>query len=187
VSIHGQVTGVPARRAVRLELRQSGTRPWQTLARATTTAGGRFTVNWHVLAAHPFGPIQLRIAAYKASRLLAASRPQSSAIGPAFVPCTPAQIPKLLLPIGYGLVSGGVYVEGGPYPGVDQCNSQPYRVTATNSAGTMTVGPDVAGGHGYWLSLPAGTYTFRASSCATAMTTVTAGQRTNVDLVCAVP
>jgi hypothetical protein len=80
-----------------------------------------------------------------------------------------------------------VYIEGGAYPGVDQCNSQPYRVTATNSAGVKTVGPDVAGGHSYWLSLPAGNYTLTASSCGTATATVTAGQTTKADLVCAVP
>jgi hypothetical protein len=143
-------------------------------------------LRWRV-PKRPSALASVRVGAYKDQRLLLAGKPADLAIGPAFVPCTPPQIPKLLLPIGYGLVYGGVYIEGGPYPGVDQCNSQPYRVTATNSAGARTAGMDVAGGHSYWLALPAGNYTLTASSCGTAMTTVTAGQQTKADLVCAVP
>jgi hypothetical protein len=184
VIVRGRVTGVPAGTAVRLQLRLPGSGAWQVLARTRTRRSGRFTLRWRV-PKRPSALASVRVGAYKDQRLLLAGKPADLAIGPAFVPCAPPQIPKVLLPMGYGLVYGGPYIEGGPFPGVDACNTQPYRVTATSSDGTKTVGLNVAGGHSYWLSLPAGTYTLAASSCGTAMATVTAGQLTRADLICA--
>jgi hypothetical protein len=186
VIVRGRVAGVPTGTSVRLELRLMGRRAWQLLARARTRRDGRFTLRWRVRK-RPSALASVRIAVYSGKRLLGAGKPAFLAIGSAFVPCAPPQIPKILLKRNYGLVYGGPYIEGGPFPGIDACNTQPYRVTATSSDGTKTVSMDVAGGNSYWLSLPAGNYTLTASSCGTATATVTAGQTTKADLVCAVP
>ncbi|MGI8505879.1 MAG: hypothetical protein ACR2MK_03580 [Solirubrobacteraceae bacterium] len=67
------------------------------------------------------------------------------------------------IPVGDGWIVGGAYIRGGPYPGLDECESQTYTATATDtSTGATAVTQTVAGGHSYTLVVPAGSYALGA-------------------------
>jgi hypothetical protein len=117
---------------------------------------------------------------------MAQTKPVQSAIGPAAQSCAQPPPPAVDIPVGDGWIVGGRYIEGGPFPGVYECDSEPYTVTATDANGVVQATQGVAGGASYTLVVPAGTYTLQSDFCR-GTATVTAGQQTQADTVCPVP
>ena len=120
--------------------------------------------------------------------VLLTTAPLRVGMAPRCVPCARPGVINVLMPAGYGLITGGEYIVGGPFPGVDACSQQPYRITATNSSGSVREAQNVPGGHSYVLIVPAGRYTLRAATggCR-GKATVRAGQSTHADTTCFVP
>ncbi len=181
---------------VRLESRPMyGTRrkSWTILARSFLMGlRSRFVLTWRVPEKLAPGPWSLRVAlvyppAAPARRVLAATRPTQAFVGPAPVPCAPPVPPAQNIPPGDGWIVGGLYIEGGPAPGLDECYSASYTVTATGPSGAVAASQQVAGGHSYTLVLPAGTYTLKAGCSVPAQATVTAGRQTTANTACLVP
>ena len=144
-----------------------------------------FSFPWHVAKHLATGPLSLRVV-LRDRYGLATTRPTQSFVGPAPVYCAPPSSPGNV-PAGDGWIVGGAYVEGGPFPGVYECESEAYTITATDSSGAVAASEDVAAGHSYTLVVPAGRYALRASSCGMASATVAAGAQTHADAVCPVP
>jgi hypothetical protein len=91
------------------------------------------------------------------------------------------------IPVGDGWIEGGVYIEGGPFPGIYECEGQPYRIDAETSSGTVVASQQVAAGHSYTLApVPAGSYKLRANGCF-GSATVIAGKGTTANTNCLVP
>jgi hypothetical protein len=107
-------------------------------------------------------------------------------VGPAFVRCSAPVPPAINIPAGDGWIVGGLYDEGGPFPGIDECSSSGYTITATVADGTVAATQTVAGGHSYTLVVPAGKYTLNARFCR-GQATVTAGRQTAANTICAFP
>jgi hypothetical protein len=161
-------------------------RSWLTLARTRATRAGRFALRWPVRAGTLTGPFQLRVVALAGGRVLAATRPITVGVGPRFVRCA-APVSPGTVPAGDGWIVGGLYDEGGPFPGIDRCSSAEYTITATASDGSIAATQTVAGDHSYTLVVPAGTYALSAGNVCRGQATVDAGQQTQADTVCAFP
>jgi hypothetical protein len=160
---------------------------WVAVDSSWPGSHGAFWLRWVVPQRELPGPVQLRVALLHRHKLLAATAPTQSAIGPAAQPCAPPVPPAVNIPVGDGWIVGGAYGIGGPYPGLDQCIQEQYTVTATSSAGLIAATETVAGGHSYTLApLPAGSYTLRAGAC-TGRATVTAGHQTAANADCLYP
>ena len=188
VIVSGRANRVRAAR-IELEGRRLYVKPagrWRVLVVGRRVNGGRFELRWTVPRHYRLGPIALRVVAVRARRIVAASPGARSFVGPAPVYCAPPTPPSEV-PSGDGWITGGDYIEGGPYPGVYQCVSQPYTITATDQAGNVVATQHVAGGHSYTLVLPAGRYSLKASSCGFGSATVAKGEPTKADVVCPVP
>jgi hypothetical protein len=166
-----------------LELMRS---TWSTVATAQVSSSGRFTITWHVPSSENVGPVTLRVEARRHRHVLTRTKAVQSAIGSAAVPCAPPAPPAVDIPVGDGWIVGGLYIVGGPFPGIDNCSGSAYTVTATDAAGVVQATQDVPGGDSYTLVVPAGTYTLTSGSCS-GPATVTAGQQTHADTVCPVP
>jgi hypothetical protein len=154
--------------------------PWQERR-------NRFSFVWSVPKRLPTGPVTLRVALTRAHQILALSRTRQAFIGPAPIYCAPPAPPSANLPSGDGWIVGGAYIEGGPFPGVYECFSRPYTVTASDHAGEAVASEQVAGSHSYTLIVPAGSYTLKATPCGFASASVSAGKETRADVVCPVP
>jgi hypothetical protein len=162
-------------------------RAWRVLASSPVAASKPgFVLRWRVSRAASFGELSLRVVALRAGSLLASTRSAQVLIGPAPKYCVAAPPPRRKLPVGDGWIAGGAYLQGGPAPGIYACLSDAYTVTATDRAGREAGAERAAGGHGYALVLPAGSYTLRAGGCR-GTATVTAGRRTRADSFCDVP
>jgi hypothetical protein len=184
VLVSGRARHVPRTATAILQVRR-GT-GWSALAQARVGRSGSFAIRWSIPAGTPLGPVTLRLAVRRRARLLATSLPAQSAVGSAYVPCAAPTPPAMPLPAGDGWIVGGLYEEGGPFPGFDRCSPTPYTITATDSAGTVQATQSVAAGDGYWLDVPAGTYTLTSGPCR-GQATVTAGRQTTADTLCAFP
>lgn len=166
--------------------------PWETLARTRwKNQHGRFALVWRVSRKLGTGPLSLQVAlvwppAPPSRRTLAVTGTKTSWIGPAPVYCA-APAPPTDVPAGDGWITGGDYIEGGPYPGIYDCESQAYTITATDQGGSVAATQRIAAGASYTLVLPAGHYSLRASSCGLGSATVTAGEPVHADIVCPVP
>jgi hypothetical protein len=159
---------------------------WSTVATGRVDATGRFTITWQVPADENAGPVMLRISVRGRGRVLARTKAVQSAIGPAPLLCAPPAPPAVDIPVGDGWIVGGRYLAGGPFPGIYNCDSQDYTVTATDANGVDQATETVAGGQSYTLVVPAGTYSLQSDFCR-GTATVTAGQQTQADTVCPVP
>jgi len=184
LTIRGRVTHAPARSWIALQAERA--HPWTTIVRAHPTSGGRFVLRWHLGPSTRTGPLQFRVAVLTAGRALTATHPVTVGVGPAFVRCAALVPPAINIPAGDGWIVGGLYGEGGPFPGIDACSSSPYTVTATASDGTVAATQTIAGLHSYTLVVPAGTYTLSARFCR-GQATVTAGRQTKANTICAFP
>jgi hypothetical protein len=167
----------------------AGRQTWTFLATASIGKNGAFSLRWKVKQLKSV-PISLRVVAVRDVRTLAATAPVQSAIGPAAVPCAAPVPPAVNIPVGAGWIEGGLIIQGGAFPGVYECESQPYTITATNTTtGAVAARMNVAGGHSYTLVVPAGTYTLSATAgCPGRGTaTVTAAMGTTANTYCDVP
>jgi hypothetical protein len=186
LTVRGTITGVPGRTAVVLEFKRIDGH-WLLAAKTDSGYGGAFTIRWRVPASEDPGPVTLRVAALRRNgALLARTKPTQSAIGPAAVYCAPPAPPMIDIPEGSGWVAGGVYTQGGPYPGVYECDSQQYTITATSTGGKVAASQTFPGGQSYTLVLPAGSYTLSAGACR-GTATIAAAKQTTANTYCDVP
>jgi hypothetical protein len=167
-----------------LQLRRSGR--FGTVAAGAVGAHGRFTIRWQVPSSQAIGPVSLRVAIRRRRHTLVHTPAVQSAIGSAPALCATPVPPAVEIPVGSGWIVGGRYNEGGAFPGIYACDSEPYTVTATDSGGVVQGSQAVAGGHSYTLVVPAGTYTLKSDFCQ-GSATVAAGRQTMADTVCPVP
>ena len=185
VTIAGRLVSAPAGRP-EIALQGRRLRSWLTLAR-TRPARARFVLRWHVRPGTLTGPLQLRVAALTGGRLLAATHPINVGVGPAKTRCAAPAPPAVDIPVGDGWIVGGLYDEGGPFPGIDQCSSEAYTITAKASDGSVAATQTVPGDHSYTLVVPAGTYALSASPGCRGQATVSPGKQTTADTICALP
>ena len=192
VTVTGRTTGLPSHTLIELQgLRE---KPWTVLAHGRTAATRAFTLRWRIGSRTDAGPLQLRVLALRGDKIVARTRTANSAVGPRYIPCAKPVPPAQNIPVGDGWITGGVYIQGGPYPGLDQCEDAAYTVTATGSNGTVAASQAIGPGASYTLVLPAGTYTLRAKPTSTSegcpgygQATVQAGRETTADADCDVP
>ncbi len=178
VAVSGTTTDLPAHARVGLQGRLTGA--WRTLLTAPGRAG-TFTLHWHVRTRE----FQLRAVLLSRGDRVAASRAAPVLVGSAIVPCRPAAAPGTL-PAGDGWISGGVYLLGGPAPGLDECQSNSTTVVAESDSGAVVTSQSLDGGDGYALVLPAGRYQLSDGECR-GTATVIAGQRTVANTDCDFP
>jgi hypothetical protein len=188
LSVAGRVRRAPSLTRVALQA-QIATGAWTELVAGAIRRRGRFELRWTVSAAYARRPVSLRVVALRHGGVLAASAAESELFGPAPVPCAPAVPPAVDIPPGDGWIEGGAYVLGGPAPGIDECLSASYTVTATNtSTGMVAATQTVAGGHSYTLVVPAGSYKLLAGGCSSLRPViVTAAAGTKADADCLAP
>jgi hypothetical protein len=178
VAVSGTVTQPPAH--ARIQLQGRTTAAWHALL-TVSLRGGSFTLRWHVRTR----PYELRAVLLSGRHRIAASDAASLLVGSAIVRCHPAAAPAEL-PAGDGWIQGGVYLQGGPAPGIDQCQGSASTVTATSAGGSVVASQSLAGGDGYALVVSAGTYQLQDGEC-TGTATVIAGRRTVADTDCDFP
>lgn len=152
----------------------------------------RFAITWRVPKKLAFGQLSLRVAvvyppAAPDRRLLAATPSRQTLVGPQPVYCAPPVAPMVNIPAGDGWIVGGAYIAGGPAPGIYDCESQAYTVTAVNQGGAAVASNHVAAGQSYTLVVPAGTYQLKGQPCGFGSATVRAGKETKANAVCPVP
>jgi hypothetical protein len=95
--------------------------------------------------------------------------------------------PPVDVPAGDGWIVGGLYLSGGPYPGIFACQDASYTVTVTNEEGTVVATQQVtSGGQSYTFILPPARYTLTADG-PTATSTVTAGAQTKTNIISPIP
>lgn len=182
VTVTGRVT--PARRRVALQALRG--QHWVTRVRAWPARDGRFVLRWHLRPRTLTGPDLFRVAELVSGRAVTATRPVTIAVGAAFVRCAAPVPPAINIPAGDGWIVGGLYDEGGPAPGLDECSSTGYTITATASDGTVAATQTVAGGRSYTLVVPAGSYALSSKFCR-GQAAVTAGRQTVANTICAFP
>jgi hypothetical protein len=178
VAMSGTAMHPPA--DARIQLQGRTIARWHALL-TVSVHGGNFTLRWHVRARE----FQLRAILLSGRRRVATSPVASVLVGSAIVRCHPAAAPSRLR-AGDGWIEGGVYLQGGPAPGIDQCQSASSTVTATSVSGALVASQSLAGGDGYALVVPAGAYQLKDGQC-TGQATVAAGRRTVADTDCDFP
>ena len=163
---------------------------WTRIAEASLGPGGTFSMRWKVTKASSPSILFVRLAAIRRHATVAVTKAGQLAIGPAVVPCAAPVPPAVNIPVGDGWIEGGLIIRGGAFPGVDECESQPYTITATNTAtGAVAATMNVPGGQSYTLVVPAGTYTLKATAgCpGNGTATVSAAYGTTANTYCNVP
>lgn len=178
VAVSGTATHPPAHARIQLQGRTTG--GWHALL-TVSFHGDNFTLHWHVRARE----FQLRAMLLSGRHRIATSPVASLLVGSAIVRCHPTAAPANLS-AGDGWIEGGVYFQGGPFPGIDQCQSRSSTITATSVSGSVVARQNLAGGDGYALVVPAGTYQLQDGECA-GEATVIAGRRTAADTDCDFP
>src|SRR5664279_1928190 len=178
VAVSGTATDPPAHARIQLQGRTIA--GWHALL-AVSFHGETFRLQWHVRARE----FQLRAMLLSGRHRIATSAAAAVVVGSAIVRCHPAAAPAHL-PAGDGWIEGGVYLQGGPAPGIDQCQSGSSTVTVTSVGGSLVASQNMAGGDGYALGVPAGAYQLKDGQC-TGQATVTAGRRTIADTDCDFP
>lgn len=118
--------------------------------------------------------------------MLVSTSPWQAVVGSAPVYCKPAVPPAVDIPVGDGWIVGGVYLQGGAFPGIDQCDESSYTVTVTNAAGEVVASQNVAPLHSYTFVVPAGSYMLMSGHCG-GTATVTAARQTTADTDCDLP
>jgi hypothetical protein len=149
VAVSGTATHSPAHARVALQGRVTG--GWHTL-QTVVLRGERFTLHWHVRTRE----FQLRATLLSGRRRIAASAAVPLLVGSAIVRCHPAAAPADLL-TGDGWIQDGVYLQGGPAPGMDQCQGTSSTVTATTDSGQVVASQNLAGATAtrWWCRLAA--------------------------------
>lgn len=120
--------------------------------------------------------------------MLAAGGAQPVLVGQAPVLCLEPQL--LVLGPAEGMIVGGVYIDGGPPPGIHACSEGTGTVVDVMGAnGAVVASQTVSEKQSYVFRLAPGSYTLRtegANHC-TAQAVVKAGHVTHADTECAVP
>jgi hypothetical protein len=179
VTVSGRVQNPPSGAVVVLE--QKASSRWQVIVRGPIRRAA-FTLRWHPSSA---GRITVRAALRVREHDVAVSAAAQVLVGQAPVYCaTPA--PPAQVPPGDGWVVGGLYLEGGPYPGIHHCVAGDYTITVLDQAGNTVATQQVQDGQSYTLVLPAGSYALSSGFCRAAVT-VTAGRESRADTLCDVP
>jgi|GEM_PF-6988548 len=181
--LHGHVRNAP--RGAYVELQASAGAGWRTLARVPLR-GGAFAITWHPRAGGLQRMIRFALAGPR-GRLLLAGRAQQELVGQAPVLCVEPATP--VLAPGEGAIIGGVYIDGGPAPGVHACSEGTGTVVEVlNSSGAVLASQTVSEKQSYVFQLPPGSYTLRtqANYCS-GQALVKAGLLTHADTECAVP
>jgi hypothetical protein len=181
--VAGQVRGARPGSQVALQLKRDAR--WNLAAVHSLGASGRFRLTWRV-SGRDYVQATWRVIATGPGTPPAATPPKNVAIGPAKVYCKPPVPPAVNIPVGDGWIVGGVYGEGGPFPGIYACSGQPYTVTATNHSGDVVASQHVAALHSYTLVVPAGVYTLASDGCH-GTATVKAGKQTKANTYCLYP
>lgn len=162
-------------------------RRWRALERAPLPAGAaRFSLRWKVPSSLQGKQFSIRVAVLVHGRAAAFTIPVTGIIGPSVVKCLPPVPPAVNIPPGDGWIVGGLYDEGGPYPGINECSPTPYTVTATDSYGRTLASVTVPGRASYTIVVPAGSYTLASGACH-GSATVTAGHGTQANVYCLFP
>jgi hypothetical protein len=145
---------------------------------------GRFSLRWRPKVA---GHVSLRLAVRRRGHDLASSETRAVLVGSPPEYCAEPP-PPTSVPTGDGWIIGGLYISGGPAPGICSCQGGPYTVTATDETGATVATQQVVGRPSYTFVLPPGRYTLKAGSCGFSQPAlVSAGARTKADTVCNVP
>jgi hypothetical protein len=186
VTVKGRVRHARSNASLALQGRGADA-TWTAVATARASRRGRFSIHWTVPSSERIGPLSLRVAELSRDRVIARTGATQSAVGPAPVYCTAPVPPAVDIPVGDGWIVGGLYLEGGAFPGILQCEQQAYTIRALTSTGTVAASMQVAGGHSYTLVVPAGSYTLRASTCGFGSATVKPGKGTTANTYCPVP
>ncbi len=176
VKIFAAVSNPPRNRHLELQGRLTGR--WQTL-RAVSFDSDRFSLRWHVRTRES----ELRAVLVSNGRVVAVSPTYPILVGSAIVPCR-GPVVNFMIPATDGLLEGGVYLMGGPAPGLDECQSDPSTLTITSP--TFTTTDDLSGGDGYAVGLPPGSYTLTDGQCR-GTATITAGKTTHANTDCDFP
>jgi hypothetical protein len=183
LTLSGRVQRAPRGARIVLEVtRSSGSR--RKVARASVRRGS-FKLAWTPPAA---ATLTLRLTLRAHGRVLAYSTKLTLRTGPAPRYCPRAPAPTSV-PAGDGWIAGGLYDSGGPAPGIFDCRSGPYGISAVDEAGETTATQEVAGAD-YVFVLPAGSYELEAAeaSCFSEdPVTVVAGKGTTANTICAIP
>lgn len=182
LSVKGRVSNAPSRAGAALQARESNT--WLVVARAHLHRHGAFALAWHV-PSPAYRSILLRVVAGSDGVVIASTRPQRITVGPAAVYCAPA-VPPSSLPPGDGWIAGGLYGEGGAYPGVYACISEPYTLTVTGQQGAVIATEHVGPSKSYTVVVAPGQYKLKGG-CGSGSATVTAGERTVANMYCLYP
>ena len=183
LGVSGRVSDAPPRTRAALEELQSGS--WHVLAKVRLGKHERFALTWEVTGP-AYRSLTLRVAALRHHSVIAATPSHTSTVGPAAVYCAPPVPPATNIPVGDGWIEGGLYGEGGAYPGVYECITYAYTLTVTDSSGSVVATQQVAPKHSYTIVLPAGSYTLRGG-CGSGSGTVTAGKQSDVNMYCLYP
>ena len=181
--VSGRVSHAPSGTHAALEELQAGS--WHVLAKVRLRTRGHFALAWEVTGP-AYRSLTIRLAALRHHSVVAATPSHSSTVGPAAVYCAPPVPPATNIPVGDGWIEGGLYGEGGAYPGVDECISYTYTLTVMNSSGNVVATQQVGPKKSYTVVLPAGNYTLQGG-CGSGSGTVTAGKQSVVNMYCLYP
>ncbi|HEX4106527.1 MAG TPA: hypothetical protein VHX88_00245 [Solirubrobacteraceae bacterium] len=174
------MTDAPRRAVVSLEGEKAGGR-WQPLG-SVHLSRASFTLRWHPARA---GLEEIRVVLRGAGgRTLAATATSRVIVGQPPHYCAAPVAPRML-PAGDGWIGGGEYLQGGPAPGLYQCQGSAYTVTVTAASGATVATQAVAAEQSFAIVLPAGTYTLTGGFCR-GTATVTAGAETHANVNCPV-
>ncbi len=210
VEVSGRVLGAPTGSRVALERRSTDGR-WGVIALAAISRG-RFALSW---APKVPGGVALRLAVRHRGHALATTKTQRMRVldnptpAPRTTPeahptpethptperrqwtpeyCTEPQPPSDV-PAGDGWIVGGLYLSGGPPPGIFACQGAPHTITVTDATGATAATQQVAGRQSYTFILPPGNYTLKSEGACIAAepVVVTAGAQTKANTICNIP
>jgi hypothetical protein len=156
---------------------------WSAITRAPVR-GDHFFMQWPIPEVRS---LTVRLTLRAGGRELARTAPSTVYPQKTFVKDCTAPTPPVGVPAGDGWVTGGLYEDGGPPPGINACVDAAFTATATDTAGIVIATAQVAAKASYTLVLPAGKYTLSASDGCLGEATVTAGRETQADIVCQIP
>ncbi len=180
--LHGRVLGAPGGATVLLQTSGPEGR-WETVARVSLRGRG-FAVTWHPVAGAGLSRIRFALQGHR-GRLLAVGRARQVLVGRAPVLCLEATVGALTP--GDGAIVGGVYVNGGPAPGIHDCSGG--TVNVLDPAGSVVASQTVSEKQSYVFELPPGSYELREAGAGYCRgeAVVTAGKVTHADTECDVP
>jgi hypothetical protein len=183
--VSGRVQDAPRGTRVALE-KHLADGHWAVVAIAPLH-GGHFSIDWQPKIA---GFSTLRLALRLHGHDFAISQTADALVGQANVYCSQAPAPTSL-PAGEGWITGGLYIAGGPAPGIFACEAGTHTVSVSDQAGAVVATEQVTGPASYTFILPAGQYKLSeagAGYCRSeGSVTVTAGAQTKADTICSVP